>query len=91
MPHVDEILRRRLTEAHRRAIRRHLTGPYDGPVALFLADGFPAHHPDLGWSRLLRRLEMVRIPGDHHSRVTRHVGVFGAHVAEVLRRVEGSA
>ena len=79
------------SEAYRQAIRRHLTAPYDGPVALFLADGFPAHRPDLGWSRLLRRLEVVRIPGDHLSCVTRHVRVFGAHVEEVLRRLEGTA
>jgi thioesterase domain-containing protein len=79
------------SEAYRRAIRRHLTAAYDGPVALFLADGFPADRPDLGWSRLVPQLEVVRIPGDHHSCVTRHVGVFGAHVEEVLRRLEGAA
>jgi hypothetical protein len=34
---------------------------------------------------------VVVIPGDHHSCVTRHVGVFGAQVEEVLRRAEGRA
>jgi len=79
------------TQAYRRAIQRHLPAPYGGSVVLFLAEEFPAYRPDLGWSRLLPRLEVVVIPGDHHSCVTRHVGVFGAQVEEVLRRAEGRA
>jgi amino acid adenylation domain-containing protein len=79
------------TRAYRRAIRHYLPAPYGGPVVLFLAEEFPAYRPDLGWSRLLPQLEVVIIPGDHHSCVTRHVGVFGAQVEEVLRRIEGHA
>ena len=79
------------TQAYRRAIRRHLPSTYGGPVALFVAEEFPAYQPDLGWSRLLPHLEVVITPGDHHSCVTRHVGVFGAQLEEVLRRVESGA
>jgi len=78
------------SQEYRRAIRRHLPTPYGGPVFLFLAEEFPAYRPDLGWSRLLPRLGVVVIPGDHHTCVTRHVGVFGAQVEEMLRQVEGA-
>jgi len=77
--------------ALRRAVRRHLPPPYDGPVALFRAEGFPASRPDLGWSSLLPQLEVTVVPGDHYTCVTRHVGVLGMRLEETLRRAESSA
>jgi amino acid adenylation domain-containing protein len=82
-------LRRTLAwAAYRRAIRRYAPSPYSGRVALFRAEEFPAKSPDLGWSELLPRLEVVVIPGDHYTCVTRHVAALGARLEEVLRRVE---
>jgi thioesterase domain-containing protein len=75
-------------QAYRRAIRRYVPSRYAGPVTLFRAEQFPAHRPDLGWSRLLPRLEVTVIPGDHHTCITRHVAAFGVRLEEVLRRVD---
>lgn len=73
---------------YRRAIRHYMPSGYSGLVTLFLAEQFPAHRPDLGWGRLLPRLEIGVIPGDHHTCITRHVAAFGARLDEVLRRAD---
>ena len=70
----------------RRAIQRYVPSSYAGRVVLFRAEQLPAYRPDLGWSRLLPRLEVAVIPGDHHSCITRHVATFGARLNEALRR-----
>jgi amino acid adenylation domain-containing protein len=74
------------TRTQRRAIRRYAPPRYTGRVALFRAEEFPAPKPDLGWSALLPRLEVVVVPGDHHSCITRHVATFAARLEEALRR-----
>lgn len=78
-------------QTYRRAIRRYVPSRYEGLVALFRAEQFPAHRPDLGWSRLLPRLEVGVIPGDHHTCITRHVAAFGARFEEVLRRADSAS
>jgi thioesterase domain-containing protein len=75
-------------QTYRRAIRRYVPSRYAGLVALFRAEQFPAHRPDLGWSRLLPHLEVGVIPGDHHTCITRHVAAFGARLEDVLRRAD---
>ena len=73
-------------DTYRRAVRQYVPSTYAGLVALFRAEQFPAHRPDLGWSRLLPRLEVRVIPGDHHTCITRHVATFAACLEEVLHR-----
>jgi thioesterase domain-containing protein/acyl carrier protein len=77
--------------AQSRAVKRYVPPPYPGRVALFLAKEFPAPEPDLGWSALLPRLEVVIVPGDHHTCITRHVAAFAARLDELLRRTEAMA
>jgi hypothetical protein len=79
------------SRAHRRAIQRYVPSSYTSPVILFRAEQLPAHRPDLGWSRLLPRLEVVVIPGDHHTCITRHVATFGARLNAVLRQPSPAA
>jgi thioesterase domain-containing protein len=69
-----------------RAVKRYVPPPYPGRVALFRAEAFPAREPDLGWSALLPRLEVLVVPGDHHTCITRHVAAFAARLEEVLKR-----
>lgn len=76
-------------QAFQRAIRSHAPSKYPGLVALFRAEQFPADRPDLGWAKLLPRLEVGVIPGDHHTCITRHVAALGARLEEVLHRVDG--
>ena len=75
----------------RRAIRRYTPSPYPGLVALFRAEQFPERRPDLGWARLLPRLELDVIPGDHHSCITRHVATLGARLEAVLHRADDAS
>ena len=74
--------------AHRRAVQHYVLSPYTSPVVLFRAEQLAAYRPDLGWSKLLRRLEVAVIPGDHHTCITRHVAAFGACLNEILRRAD---
>jgi thioesterase domain-containing protein/acyl carrier protein len=75
----------------RRAIRHYVPARYVGLVALFRAEECPARRPDLGWSRLLPRLEVGVVPGDHHTCITRHVATLGARLEDVLRRVDAGS
>ena len=73
-------------QTYGRAVRQYVPPRYAGLVALFRAEQFPAHRPDLGWSRLLPHLEVRVIPGDHHTCITRHVATFATHLEDVLHR-----
>jgi thioesterase domain-containing protein/acyl carrier protein len=75
-------------EAYRRAIRRYVPAGYDGAVTLFRAAELRATRPDLGWAPLLPGLEIEVVPGDHHTCVTRHVGVFAERLEARLRRLD---
>jgi len=72
--------------AYSRAASRYLPARYTGQVALFRAEKFPTRRPDLGWSSLLPQLEIVVVPGDHYTCITRHVAAFTARLDELLRR-----
>lgn len=78
-------------QTYRRAIRRYAPSTYTGLVALFRAEQFPAHRSDLGWARLLPRLEVGVIPGDHHTCITRLVATLGARLEEVLHRAHDAS
>jgi thioesterase domain-containing protein len=71
-------------QAQRRAYKRYVPSRYPGRVVLFRAELYPAQRPDLGWSQHLPRLEVVVVPGDHHSCITRHVAAFAARMNEAL-------
>jgi amino acid adenylation domain-containing protein len=88
---LDNSVRSDFTESrrvHRRAVQHYLPPRYTNPVVLFRAEQLPAYRPDLGWSRLLPRLEVAVIPGDHHTCITRYVAAFGARLNEILRRAD---
>jgi amino acid adenylation domain-containing protein len=74
-----------LRRAYSNAVRRYAPPSYAGRVALFRAEELPARSPDLGWSPVLQRLEIVVVPGDHYTCITRHVAAFGARLDSVLR------
>ena len=78
-------------QAYRRTIRRYVPAPYAGPVVLFRAEELPAKRADLGWSRLLPRLEVAVIPGDHHTCITRHVTAFATRLEEFIQSAETGA
>jgi amino acid adenylation domain-containing protein len=75
----------RLRLAYRHAMRRYVPPPYPGRVALVRGEAVPEPAADLAWSSLLPRLELVVVPGDHLTCVTRHVAGLGARLDELLR------
>ena len=76
-----------------RAIRRHVPAPYPGPAALLRVEDAAIRPPELDWLRVLPRLQIVSIPGDHPTCITRHVAAFAARLEEVLKgtRTEAGA
>jgi hypothetical protein len=66
-------------------MRRYVPPPYPGRVALVRGEAVPEPAADLAWSSLLPRLELVVVPGDHLTCVTRHVAGLGARLDELLR------
>ena len=83
--HAAPLIPIELRRAYSNAVRRYAPPSYGGRVALFRAEELPARNPDLGWSSLLPRLEIVVVPGDHYTCITRHVAAFGARLDNVLR------
>jgi amino acid adenylation domain-containing protein len=75
-------------QAQRRAYKRYMPSRYAGRVVLFRAEQYPAERPDLGWSEYLPRLEVVVVPGDHHSCITRHVATLAERVNEILSKAD---
>ena len=73
---------------YRGAFRRYAPAAYDGRVLLLRAAEDPAYRPDLGWSRLVPRLEIDVIPGEHLTCITRHVAAFAARLEQALRQGE---
>jgi amino acid adenylation domain-containing protein len=84
------------------AIRSYAPPPYPGRVVLFRAAAErparrvhlgglrPERRPDLGWRAIAPGLEIVEVPGDHVTCITRHVAVLAARLDEVLRGPAGT-
>jgi thioesterase domain-containing protein len=59
-----------VTDANDEALRNYCPAPYAGRILLCCGDdGFSRQfaEPDLGWEGLASELEIVHVPGDHHS------------------------
>ena len=59
-----------VTDANDEALRSYRPAPYAGRVLLCCGDdGFSRQfaEPDLGWGALVDELEVIHVPGDHHS------------------------
>ncbi|WP_168142852.1 polyketide synthase Pks13 [Mycolicibacterium frederiksbergense] len=74
--------------------------PYDGHVALYLADRYhddaivfePAYatrKPDGGWGEYVSELEVVPIGGEHIQAIDEpYIAKVGAHMSEAINRIE---
>ncbi|WP_372517276.1 polyketide synthase Pks13 [Mycobacterium hackensackense] len=77
--------------------------PYDGHVALYLADRYhddaivfePAYatrKPDGGWGEYVSELEVVPIGGEHIQAIDEpYIAKVGAHMSEAINRIESEA
>jgi amino acid adenylation domain-containing protein len=81
--------RDRASEAQLRysqAMDRYPGGSYDGRFVLVRTREGNDPRRDLGWTRLVRRLELVVLPGDHVTLVTRHVGALADAIRGAIER-----
>ena len=76
----------RRQHVYRAAVWRYVPPRYGGRVVLFRAEHYLPHRPDLGWGKLLPRVDVGIVPGDHLTCITRHVAALGAHVEDALGR-----
>ncbi|MEB3071631.1 polyketide synthase Pks13 [[Mycobacterium] vasticus] len=75
--------------------------PYDGHVALYMADRYhddaivfePAYatrKPDGGWGEYVKDLEIVPIGGEHIQAIDEpYIAKVGAHMSEAINRIQG--
>jgi amino acid adenylation domain-containing protein len=69
--------------------RRDRLQPYAGKATLFLAShgwGFDGVNDDLGWRELCGELEVVRVPGEHHTVIREDVAALAAAMRNALDR-----
>jgi len=74
-----------VTDANDEALRSYRPAPYAGRVLLCCGDdGFSRQfaEPDLGWGTLVDDLEVIYVPGDHHSIMGRE------NVVAIVRHLE---
>jgi len=53
--------------------------PFAGRLLVFWPEEEPPRHPNaplLGWAPLARHVEIIRVPGNHHTVVTRHAALI---------------
>jgi non-ribosomal peptide synthetase component F/thioesterase domain-containing protein len=68
-----------LMERYYRVIMRYFPRPYPGRVIVFVPVDEPlrvAHDPTQGWGRLARAVDVVPVPGDHHTVVRHHADLI---------------
>jgi len=70
-------------ERHFTAVMAYVPGTFQGPVLAFWPTQEPLRRPNdptLGWGSLVEHLEVVRVPGDHHTIVTRHTELIAREI-----------
>jgi polyketide synthase 13 len=77
--------------------------PYDGHVALYMADRYhddaimfepryAVRQPDGGWGRFVADLEVVPIGGEHIQAIDEpYIAKVGAHMSEAISRIQSEA
>ena len=72
------------------AVMAYVPRAFAGRVLAFWPDeetGRPAGEPTLGWGPLVEHVEVIHVPGNHHTIVTRHSGLI-AHTIQTRREAE---
>ena len=58
---------------HLRAVRKYVPVPFAGRLVVLRPESKRDIRPTLGWSAVNSAVEVYRIPGDHHTCITRHL------------------
>jgi thioesterase domain-containing protein len=79
----DGLVRAQTYESHFTAVMGYVPGTFQGPVLAFWPTQEPLlrrSDPTLGWGSLVEHLDVVRVPGDHHTIVTRHTELIAREI-----------
>ncbi len=71
----DGLLSEETYQRYFTAVMAYVPRPFPGRLLAFWPTEDPRRRPDdptLGWGPLVEHVEVVRVPGDHHTIVTRH-------------------
>ena len=72
---ADELLSHETFARYFTAVMAYVPGRFPGKVLVFWPEGEAPRHPRaprLGWAPLVGDVEVIWVPGDHHTVVTRH-------------------
>jgi hypothetical protein len=72
---ADELVSHDTYARYFTAVMAYVPRRFAGRLLVFWPDEEPPRHPGaalLGWARLADHVEVIRVPGDHHTVVTRH-------------------
>ena len=81
---ADDLLSHETYARYFTAVMAYVPRPFAGRLLVFWPDEESPRRPRdpmLGWARLAQDVHVVRLPGDHHTVVTRHVDL----IARTLR------
>jgi thioesterase domain-containing protein len=81
--------------SYARAFAAYVPRKYDGTVVLLwpMDEASPTPGgPAAGWAGVCREVQMIKVPGQHHSCVSchDHLVVIGNHLREALQRAEAA-
>jgi len=76
---ADELLSHETYARYFTAVMAYVPRPFAGRLLVFWPEEEPPRHPNaplLGWAPLAQQVEIIRVPGDHHTVVTRHAALI---------------
>ena len=85
--------RRAVSLAYTKAFAAYVPGKYDGAAILLWPEEEKPSTPrgaTAGWTDVCRETELIYVPGEHHSSVSRHAHLvkIGDHIRAVLARTD---
>ena len=76
---ADELLSHETYARYFTAVMAYVPRRFAGRLLVFWPEEEAPRHPNaplLGWAPLAREVEIIRVPGDHHTVVTRHAALI---------------
>ena len=70
---------------YRDTIKKYAPAPYTGRVVVLRPEHHPDTRPAMGWARFIPDAQMVVVPGDHHTTITRHIDTVAAQLRTWLQ------
>jgi thioesterase domain-containing protein len=69
---------------YRDAIKRYAPAPYAGRLVVLRPENHRDTRPAMGWTAFVPGAQMLVVPGDHHTVITRHIDVTAVKILACL-------